>query len=108
MLFRSPATWPAWTDNWYWVPNTDLPAAERLGQAAGTMKRIAEVLGGLAPPELADLVDAIDGPFAREVLAEDRAAFDAAMAVYDAAHPIPDPLPETFGPVDAEPAPHLD
>jgi hypothetical protein len=63
-----PSTWPAWTDNWYWACNTDLPAADRLGQAADTMEHIAEVLDGLAPPELADLVDAIDGPFAREVL----------------------------------------
>jgi hypothetical protein len=103
-----PASWPAWTDNWYWEPNTDLTAADRLGQAAESMERIAEVLDGLAPPELLELSEVLDGPFAREVLAEDRAAFDAAMAAYDAAHPIPDPLPETFGPVDAEPAPHLD
>jgi hypothetical protein len=64
-----PASWPAWTDNWYWEPDTDLPAADRLAQAADTLERAAEFL--------------------------------AAMDDYDAANPIPDPLPETFKPLEA-------
>jgi hypothetical protein len=102
-----PESWSDYFDLYRWELGPESPAGDRLGRAAETLERAAAFLDGLAPPELADLVDAIDGPFWDQVQAAESLPPVSGGAPEPTAADVRD-LDEWLAQVDAVPPPDDD